>query len=47
MITKEQILQNCTVEGNVVKLPSEKNGQKTLPRSCKSIRIDWVNNKTK
>lgn len=39
MTTKEQVLQNCTVEGNVVKLPSEQLDRKLYQEVAKALEL--------
>jgi hypothetical protein len=39
MTTKEQVLQNCTVEGNVVKLPSEQLDRKLYQEIAKALEL--------
>lgn len=38
-MTKEQVLQNCTVEGNVVKLPSEQLDRKLYQEVAKALEL--------
>lgn len=39
MTTKEQVLQNCTIEGNVVKLPSEQLDRKLYQEVAKALEL--------
>lgn len=39
MISKEQVLQNCIVEGNVVKLPSEQLNRKLYQEVAKALEL--------
>jgi len=39
MKTKEQILQTCTIEGNVVKLPSEQLDRNLYIEVAKSLEL--------
>jgi len=39
MITKEQVLQNCMIEGNVVKLPSEQLDRKLYQEVAKALEL--------
>jgi hypothetical protein len=38
-MTKEQVLQNCTVEGNVIKLPAEQLDRKLYQEVAKSLEL--------
>lgn len=39
MKTKEQVLQNCTVEGNIIKLPNEQLERKLYQEVAKSLEL--------
>jgi phospholipid N-methyltransferase len=39
MMTKEQVLQNCTIEGNVIKLPNEQLDRKLYQEVAKSLEL--------
>ena len=39
MTTKEQVLQNCTIEGNIVKLPNIQLDRKLYQEVAKSLEL--------
>ena len=39
MTTKEQVLQNCTVDGNVVKLPNIQLERKLYQEVAKALKL--------
>lgn len=38
-MTKEEVLQNCTIEGNIVKLPNEQLDRKLYQEVAKSLEL--------